>query len=213
MSRAEPTLPEELLLLALDPQRGKPYCSDRYLRYAMAGAVLAELELQGRISASRDRVQVIKPLAPPDPLLAQIMASLPAPDKRGSAGGFGCRGWIRRTGRQVAGLYLDHLVKYGVLRREVHRFLGVFPYVRHPAGPENWSPQVRSRFAAAEAGGFPDRRSRLLAGFAAAIGLGRTIAQGGRASRAAMREAMHAEWAPNAVYRNVRQDKANRSGG
>lgn len=47
MTPAHPglTLPEELLLLALDPQRGKPYCRNRFLEYGMAGAVLAELEL------------------------------------------------------------------------------------------------------------------------------------------------------------------------
>ncbi|MEV8568614.1 GPP34 family phosphoprotein [Streptomyces sp. NPDC051322] len=213
MSQTEPTLPEELLLLALDPQRGKPYCRNRFLQYGMAGAALAELELQGRVTGSRGRVQVTNPLTPPDPLLAQVLATLRAPDKRRFAGGVGTRSWIRRTGRQVEGLYLDHLVKYGVLRRETHRFLGLFPYHRHPAGPDSWAPHARSRFAAAEAAGFPDRRSRLLAGFAAATGLARTIAHGGRPSRAAMRVFVREEWAPQAVHRNVVQDKSNQAGG
>ncbi|HEV7627878.1 MAG TPA: GPP34 family phosphoprotein [Streptomyces sp.] len=200
-------------MLALDPQRGRPYGSNRYLQYGMAGAALAELELQGWIAESGGRLTVIKPLTPPDPLLAQVLAVLPGPGKRRFAGGVSSHGCIRRTGRHVEGLYLDHLVKYGVLRRETHRFLGLFPYHRHPAGPENWSPQVRSRFATAEAAGFTDRRSRLLAGFAAATGLARTIAHGGRPSRAAMRQIVREEWAPKAVHRNVTKDRADRSGG
>ncbi|MFD9503164.1 GPP34 family phosphoprotein [Streptomyces sp. NPDC060035] len=51
-----PTLPEELLLLALDPVRGKPLRSGKFLEYGMAGAVPAELELQGRITEERGRV-------------------------------------------------------------------------------------------------------------------------------------------------------------
>ncbi|WTE38644.1 GPP34 family phosphoprotein [Streptomyces sp. NBC_01618] len=34
----------------MDPQRGKPYCRNRFLEYGVAGAVLAELEFRGRIS-------------------------------------------------------------------------------------------------------------------------------------------------------------------
>ncbi|ROQ82025.1 Golgi phosphoprotein 3 GPP34 [Streptomyces sp. CEV 2-1] len=51
----EPTLPEELLLLAPDPRRGRPYCRSRFLEYAMAGAALAELSLQGWITEERGR--------------------------------------------------------------------------------------------------------------------------------------------------------------
>lgn len=59
------TLPEELLLLTLDPERGKPLCNRTYLRYGAAGAVLAELELQGRIREERGRVQVVNPWTRP----------------------------------------------------------------------------------------------------------------------------------------------------
>ncbi|MFD7948863.1 GPP34 family phosphoprotein, partial [Streptomyces sp. NPDC059744] len=83
MTPAHPglTLPEELLLLALDPQRGKPYCRNRFLEYGMAGAVLAELEFQGRITEQLGRIRVIDPLTPQDPLLAQVLGRLPAPDQ------------------------------------------------------------------------------------------------------------------------------------
>ncbi|MFF8913550.1 GPP34 family phosphoprotein [Streptomyces sp. NPDC015032] len=209
----EPTLPEELLLLALDPQRGKPYCRNRFLEYGVAGAVLAELELHGRIAEQLGRIRVISPLAPQDPLLAQVLGSLPAPGRGGLAGGVGAKGWIRRTGRYVEELCLEHLVGRAVLRRETHRFLGLLPYHRHPAADPALSAAARDRFAAAEAAGFPDRRGRTLAALVSATGLSDTVAQGGRRSRSAMRDLVRDEWTAYAVRQNVRQDKANQGGG
>ncbi|MEU0830844.1 GOLPH3/VPS74 family protein [Streptomyces sp. NPDC056231] len=208
----EPTLPEELLLLALDPRRGKPYCRNRFLEYAVAGAVLAELELHGRIAEQLGRIRVISPLAPQDPLLAQVLGSLPAPDKGGLAGSVSAQRWIRRTGRYVEELCLEHLVGRSVLRRETHRLLGLLPYHRHPAADPALPAAVRERFAAAEAAGFPDRRSRTLAALVSATGLSGAVAQGGWGSRSTMRDLVRDEWTAYAVHRNVRQDKANRSG-
>ncbi|MEV7402188.1 GPP34 family phosphoprotein [Streptomyces sp. NPDC091267] len=207
-----PTLPEELLLLALDPQRGKPYCRNRFLEYAMAGAALAELELQGRIAEQRGQVQVVNPLEPPDPLLAALMRSLPAPGKSRSGSGVAARRWVRHTARQVEGMYLDALVQRGLLRRETRRFLGLLPYHRHPVVAKDLAAQARQRFAAAEQAGFPDHRSRALAALVAAAGLTRFVATG-RGSRGAMRHLVREQWPAHAVHRNVRQDRSNQSGG
>ncbi|MFJ9678106.1 GPP34 family phosphoprotein [Streptomyces sp. NPDC101194] len=209
----EHTLPEELLLLALDPRRGKPYCRNRFLEYGMAGAVLAELELHGRIVEQLGRIRVISPQPPQDPLLAQVLGSLPAPDGGGLAGGVGAKAWIRRTGRYVEELCLEHLVGRAVLRRETHRLLGLLPYHRHPAADPALSAAVRERFAAAEAAGFPDPRSRTLAALVSATGLSGAVAQGGWGSRSTMRDLVRDEWTAYAVRRNVRQDKANQGGG
>ncbi|MEW1690932.1 GPP34 family phosphoprotein [Streptomyces sp. NPDC091265] len=207
-----PTLPEELLLLALDPQRGKPYCRNRFLEYAMAGAALAELELQGRIAEQRGQVQVVNPLEPPDPLLAALMRSLPPPGKSRSGSGVAARRWVRHTARQVEGMYLDALVQRGLLRRETRRFLGLLPYHRHPVVAKDLAAQARQRFAAAEQAGFPDHRSRALAALVAAAGLTRFVATG-RGSRGAMRHLVREQWPAHAVHRNVRQDRSNQSGG
>ncbi|WP_371791051.1 GPP34 family phosphoprotein [Streptomyces sp. NBC_01471] len=213
MSQEEPTLPEELLLLALDPSRGKPFCRNRYLEFGMAGAALAELELRGRISESRGKVTVDQPLLPGDPVLAQVLDLLPAPEKKRGAGGVGSPHWVRRTGRTVEGLYLDHLVDEDVLTRETRRFAGLLPYHRHPAGPRNWSAQARERFVTAEAAGFPDPRGRALAALVSAIGLSRFVARDGGRSRSAMRQLVREEWTAHAVHRAVQRDRASRSGG
>ncbi|TXS37442.1 GPP34 family phosphoprotein [Streptomyces sp. OR43] len=204
-----PTLPEELLLLALDPQRGTPYCRNRVLEYALAGAALAELELQGRVTGQRGEIQVVNPLEPPDPLLAALMRSLPAPGKGRS--GVAAQGWVRRAGQPVGGMYLEAAVQRGVLLRETRRFLGLVPYHRHPAGPQGYAVHVRERYAAAERAGLPDHRSRALAALVAAAGLDPHVPGAGLASRSAMRTLVHELWPAYAVYRNVRRDASDRS--
>ncbi|MFD0023593.1 GPP34 family phosphoprotein [Streptomyces sp. NPDC058382] len=207
-----PTLPEELLLLALDPVRGKPFCRNRFLEYAMAGAVLAELELQGRITEQYGQAQVVNPLEPPDPVLASVMRSLPAPGKSRRGSGVSARGWVRHAGRQVEGMYLDALVERGILRRETHRFLGLLPYHRHPVAAKDLAAQARQRFVAAEQSDFPDHRCRALAALVSAAGLSRVLGTD-RGSRRAMRRLIREQWPAHAVLRNVRRDKARQSDG
>ncbi|RPK75383.1 GPP34 family phosphoprotein [Streptomyces sp. ADI95-17] len=207
----ELTLPEELLLLALDPLRGKPYCAGRSLEYGTAGAVLWELEFQGRVTGQGGRIRVLNPLAPPDPLLAHVLESLSAPGTGGPAGDTDTRRWVRQTGRYVQELCLEHLVRRSVLRRETHRFLGLLPYHRHPAADPALSLAVRDRFTAAEAAGFPDPRGRTLAALVSAVGLSGAVARGGLRQRWAMYNLVTEEWTAEAVHRNVRQDRANRN--
>ncbi|MFJ3701335.1 MULTISPECIES: GPP34 family phosphoprotein [unclassified Streptomyces] len=214
MTDAPLTLPEELLVLALDPARGKPHCRVRFLEYGIAGAALAELELQGRIAEEHGRVVVVNPLDPPDALLAVFLRSLPPPGK----GGFlssrtSARRWVRQAGRRAGGLYLDALVERGVLRRETRRFLGLLPYHRHPAGPASPAEQVWQGFDESRAAGHPDRRGRLLAALAAAVELPAVVRGGDRRTRAAARALVREEWPAQAVHRNVRQDRAARAGG
>ncbi|WP_326592221.1 GOLPH3/VPS74 family protein [Streptomyces brevispora] len=208
-----PTLPEELPLLAVDPQRGRPYCSKRFLDYAMAGAVLAELELQGRITEQRERVQVVSPLEPPDQLPATLMRGLPAPGKGGRGAGASAGGWVRHAGRQVGAMYLDALVKRGILRRETRRFLGLLPCIRHPVVAKDLAAQARHRYAVAEQAGFPDHRGRVLAALVPAADLARFVGATGSPDRTATRRLIHEQWTARAVYRNVRQDKSNQAGG
>ncbi|WP_406392935.1 GPP34 family phosphoprotein [Streptomyces sp. NBC_00887] len=208
-----PTLPEELLLLALDPVRGKPLCSGSVLDYGTAGAVLAELELQGRITEERGRVYVVNPLDPPDPLLAVFLRGLPPPGKSRFRAGRSAKRWVRLSGRHAKGLYLDALVERGILRRETRRFLGLVPYHRHPAGPRDLSAPIRESFAAAGAAGFPDRRDRLLAALAAAVELPSVVRRGERRNRSAMRELARSEWPALAVHHNVIKDRSGQNAG
>ncbi len=81
MTGAPLTLPEELLLLALDPVRGRSLNHRRYLQYGLAGAALADLEEAGRIAVEGgDRIRVTNPLPLGDPVLDGALAALPGPD-------------------------------------------------------------------------------------------------------------------------------------
>ncbi|MFS0696448.1 GOLPH3/VPS74 family protein [Streptomyces nitrosporeus] len=207
------TLPEELLLLALDPVRGKPRCRNRNLEYGIAGAALAELELRGHIRAEGGRVHVVGPLCASDPLLAVLLRTLPAADERRFFSGTSAKGWVRKNAGQAGGLYLDALVGRGVLRRESRRFIGLFPYHRHPAADGDFTARVRQRFPAALAAAPTDLRDRLLVALAAAVELPAALNTGDRPARAAMRSLTKEIWQADAVRRNVAQDKSSAGGG
>ncbi|MEN8653975.1 GPP34 family phosphoprotein [Streptomyces sp. 21So2-11] len=209
------SLPEELLLLGLDPQRGNARVRMRYVEYGVAGAVLAELELGGHVTEERGRIQVINPLAPADPVAAQVLASLPAPGKGQRGKGERTKGWVRSAGRHVTELYLNRLVEQGALRRETRRFLGLFPYHRHPAGPEDVSAAVWQRLAASIHAGSPAGRDRALAALLSATDLANRYFPGfaARATRSTLRHLTREHWPTDAVHRAVKQDKAAANSG
>nr|WP_203611456.1 GPP34 family phosphoprotein [Streptomyces cyaneofuscatus] len=202
------TLPEELILLTLNPGSGKPLCAAASLAYGTAGAALAELELQGRIREERGRVQVVNPLDPADPLLAALLRTLP--QAKGRRSGMRARHWVDNFDKHVRDTYLDSLVERSVLSRETRRFLGLFPSHRHfPVHPD-LVPGVRRRFTLAETAGYPDHRDRLLAALVSAIGLAGELTRNGRPGRTAMKVLRRSEWTASAVHHNV---KRNQSGG
>ncbi len=148
------TLPEELILLTLDPGSGKPLCSAAALAYGTAGAALAELELQGRIREERGRVQVVNPLDPADPRLAALLRTLP--QGKAPRSGMRARRWVADFDRHVRDIHLDSLVERSVLSRETRRVLGLFPYHRHLPVHPDLVPGLRRRFTQAEKAGYPD---------------------------------------------------------
>ncbi|MEX2972804.1 GPP34 family phosphoprotein [Streptomyces sp. C184] len=210
MTLAPLTLPEELLLLALDPVRGRPRNNSRHLQWGLAGAALAELEAAGRLTVERGgRITVVNPLPPGDPVLDGALAALPVPAKQRR--GVPAQRWVQRSGRPVQELCLRRLVARGALRRESRRALGLFPYERFPAGAVDLVGPVRERFAAAPAAGFPDRRSRVLAALVSATDLDRKILAGRehRAARRTMKRLAQEIGAVHAVARAVRADKSS----
>ncbi|MGW1789673.1 GOLPH3/VPS74 family protein [Streptomyces tubercidicus] len=214
MTGAPLTLPEELLLLALEPVRGRFQGNPRYLRYGLAGAALADLEQAGRITVgSGDRITVIQPLPLDDPVLDGALAALPRPDKRGR--GVKAERWVRRAGRPVQELCVRRLEERGALRRETRRALGLFPYERFPSGAVDLAGPARDRFAGARDAGFPDRRSRVIAALASVTDLDRRLPLGRdhRPVRREMKRLARELWMARAVQRAVRQDKAAAEGG
>ncbi|MEU9111981.1 GPP34 family phosphoprotein [Streptomyces sp. NPDC048483] len=211
------TLPEELLLLALDPVRGRPMSNLKYLTYGLAGAALADLEAAGRIAVERgDRVVVINPLPMDDAVLNGALTALPDPGKnRGSS--VKAHRWVRTAARPVHGLCLRRLEERGAVHREARRALGLFPYDRFPAGPVDLTGPARARFRSAIDAHLPDHRSRLLAAYASATDLDTKLLPGGsfRAQRRDLKRLAKQEWTAHAAYHAVQMDKtaASNSGG
>ncbi|MEU0358113.1 GOLPH3/VPS74 family protein [Streptomyces cyaneofuscatus] len=201
------TLPEELILLTLNPGSGKPLCAAASLAYGTAGAVLAELELQGRIREERGRVQVVNPLDPADPLLAALLRTLP--QAKGRRSGMRARHWVDNFDKHVRDTYLDSLVERSLLSRETRRFLGLFPSHRHFPVLPDLVPAVRRRFTLAETAGYPDHRDRLLAALVSAIGLAGELTRNGRPGRTAMKVLRRSEWTASAVHHNVKRNQSD----
>ncbi|MBB5122832.1 hypothetical protein AF335_22160 [Streptomyces eurocidicus] len=205
------TLPEELLLLCFHPEDGRRLCTPGALEYGVAGAVLAELRLLGHVNEQYGRPVVLSPAGPRDPLLAMATASLPAAGARGPK----THRWVREAARHLEEPWLTRLVKLRALRVDRRRFLGVFPYNRYPVGPVDLTTSVRQRFDAARVAGFPDTRSRSLAALVSAAGTAGRLYPGWdmRAERKAMRRLVGADWAAQAVHRNVQRDRADGGSG
>ncbi|MCE4947776.1 GPP34 family phosphoprotein [Streptomyces albulus] len=202
------TLPEELLLLGLDPARGRPLVTGQFLRFGLAGAALADLEAAGRIVERDGRVVVARPLPLGHPVLDGALAALPGPEK--DHRGVRARSWVRRSGGTVHELCVRQLTDRGALRRQARRALGLFPYERFPAGSVDLAGPARARFAAALDAGLPDPRARTLPALAAACDLDRTLLPGNghRAARRTVRRLARTEWTAHAVERAVREAKS-----
>ncbi|UNO41286.1 GPP34 family phosphoprotein [Streptomyces sp. MST-110588] len=217
------TLPEELLLLALDPRRGRVLGHAAYVRYGLAGAALAELEGAGLVTGEPGgRIRVPGPLPPGDPVLDAAFATLPGPGKkrRPGSGGGGARGvraaaWVRGAARTVEAAAWRQLEERGAVRREVRRALGLFPYERHPAGAVDLAGPARARFKAAVGAGFPGPRERLLAGLVAATDLDGKLLPGAafRPVRREMKRLAREQWTARAVRDAVQRDKSADGGG
>ncbi|CAO5242019.1 GOLPH3/VPS74 family protein [Frankia sp. AgKG'84/4] len=149
-------LAEDLLLLALDPERGTPVNSSREpLKVALGGALIAELGLLGLVAEDGRRLAPVGP-PPGDPLLADAHALLATVRGRRAADQLG------RMDRALGGVWgrvVDPLVAAGVLGRRRDRVVLV-PVTHHPVlRPEIRDEVVRRLRAAATGDGPLDPRT------------------------------------------------------
>jgi golgi phosphoprotein 3 len=182
------TMPEEILLLLLDDETGKPVglpgpAGD----LAVVGAILMELALAGRIDTDLDSLTVVDPRPIGDPVLDGVLARLAEPGAARTS-----RGWIQDFAKG-AGLLrtqlLERLVQAGVLRRVEDRFLWVFPERRYPkaeARVEVEAVRARLRHVLLD-DSIPEPRDALLIGLARAASLVPLLVSPDEAVRAAPR--------------------------
>jgi Golgi phosphoprotein 3 (GPP34) len=135
---------EDLLLLVTDDASGKPIVGSTELEHALAGGVLLELALSGRVDVQKgeglwrgDRVVVVDSSRTGDSVLDEALSRIAGrpPRKPESVVGALRKGLRTR-------LY-ERLGDQGILRMEQGRVLGLFPTTRWPAVDSAHERQLR----------------------------------------------------------------------
>lgn len=165
------SIPEEVLLLTLDDETGRPLgVPAQAVALALAGAALMELALAGRLDSDLDRLFLADARPVGDPLLDGVLAQITA-----GPAGQDTRWWMGRLAVGAPAMrqaLLERLVGRGVLRRAEKRRFGFIPDRRYPKADGTAMNATRARLRAVLLEGeMPDARDSLMAGLCAATGL------------------------------------------
>ncbi|MET8835711.1 GPP34 family phosphoprotein [Micromonospora sp. NPDC004540] len=200
-------LTDELVLLAHD-DAGANRLGRPHLDYGLAGAVLLELTLAGRVEVADGRLAVTDPAPTGVPLLDQALAAVAGDRPRKP------KDWIGKLAKGLPDRVLDGLVDAGVLRRESDRVLWVFPRTRYPS-PTGAEPAVetaaRERMVTAVAGDGPvDARTAALLTLTRAVGLDRKLFRELPRERvkARLAEIAAGDWASAATKKAIEETQA-----
>lgn len=195
-------LPDELLLLALDDDRGTRAHANE-LEPGLAGAVLLDLALRGRLDVVDKTVRAIDATSTGDAVLDHALAAIAdAPKLRAP------KWWVTHLQKGVREQVADRLVASGALRRDEQRLLWIFPVTRLPAGDPGPESAVRARLDGAVLQDVtPDDRTAALAALVHATNLRSTVFPGvdRRAVKERLAELAEGQWAAEAVRRAVQE--------
>lgn len=157
-------LAEDLLLLLTDDTTGRLVSSSTEVEPALAGALLVELTLLGRVDVAgpdqevkKGRLVVTDPTLTGEPLLDEALAVITSlVGKRPAAA-------ISKLDGKLRPRLLAGLVEKGVLREEQGKVFWIFPESRWPAEDARHEGEVRSRLETALRTGLPgDERTGAL---------------------------------------------------
>jgi hypothetical protein len=140
------TLVEEFELLSLDDKTGAHLSlPPEALAHGLAGAILADLEMAGRIATSGKFVEVKNSAPTGNPLLDPWLERLAKePERRPIAY------WLSVFSNEKSGIEsatLDHLIARGILKREDKKILWVIGLRRYPTVHNEERVEVRTRLA------------------------------------------------------------------
>jgi golgi phosphoprotein 3 len=165
------TLADEIVVLMLDDDTGsiKPACA-RLANVAVAGGILMELALLGRIDTDLKSLFVVDPKPVGDDLLDPVLAEIAA-DPRTQPSTW----WIERIAtqrRDLTKVVLERLVEAGILCIDERRFLWVFRRRAYPQNTGREEREAKGRVVAVLIDdAVPDPRDTLLLGLADASGV------------------------------------------
>ncbi len=126
------SLPEQIVLLALRDDKGTPAFRASMHRYAIGGAILAELALGGHVridAENRNRVEPVASATLPDPVLEECRASIAGASRRRTA-----TAWVTRFARtrRLRHRVAEGLCRKGILKDTEEQFLLVFSRKVYP---------------------------------------------------------------------------------
>ncbi|GIJ23451.1 GOLPH3/VPS74 family protein [Micromonospora lutea] len=114
-----PTLVEDLLLLLFQPRSGT-IAGENTLFYVLAGAVLADLALNDRVTmVDRSKVKIVEGIAPSDDLLRSAWDYLSEKPR-------GVQTVLAAIGPELRQPVLERLIERGDITREDRNVLGLF---------------------------------------------------------------------------------------
>jgi len=121
-------IPEKFFLLAHHPEKGRLVVSGQYFRYGIAGAILLDLSLDGRIGIENGRIVPRPGNTPSDALKSEVIQMITESARQRRAGF-----WVRRLAFRYT-RYINQiqtgLVGKRLVRIEEARFLGIIPWRR-----------------------------------------------------------------------------------
>jgi Golgi phosphoprotein 3 (GPP34) len=165
------TLADEIVVLMLRDDTGaiRSEC-DSVANIAIAGGVLMELALLGRIDTDLTSLFIVDPKPVGDELLDPALQRIAAePETRSSAW------WIRVLGLHSGDLsakVLERLVQAGILRAEDRQFLWVFSRRAYPPKTGREEREAKTRLVSVMFNDdVPDARDTLLLGLAESTGV------------------------------------------
>lgn len=203
---------EDLLLLTYHDETGKPAVDGTRLEYGLAGALLLELSLQGKVTVAgpgedvkRDRLVVRDSGATGDDVLDHALTLL-ADDE--GAKPKNVLGQLRKGTRDRL---LRRLAERGLLREESGKVLGIFPTTRWPAADASHEAAVRQRLHDVLVTGLePDPRTAALVSLLLAVDAVTKVVPSDdrRAVKRRAKEIADGAWAADAVKKAVQEVQA-----
>ncbi|WP_433161101.1 GOLPH3/VPS74 family protein [Kribbella sp. CA-247076] len=204
---------EDLLLLLYDDESGKPIAGSPGLDYALAGAVLIELTLLGKLDVAgegeqvkRGRLKVLDPSPTGDPVLDERLAYVA--DKPGKRP----KDQLGRLSKKLRDQLLARLAERGVLEADENKVLGIFPVTRWPAKDARHEAEVRAALESVlKVGTTPNERTGALIALLSALNVVPKVvtdAVDKKALKQRAKEIAESDWAADAVKKAVAEMQA-----
>jgi hypothetical protein len=201
-------LAEDLLLLLYDDETGKPITGSPGLDYALAGAVLIELTLLGKVDIAGDgeltkkgRLKVLDATPTGDALLDERLAILSG--KAGSKP----QNLMGKLSKTLRDQVLARLAERGILQADKNRVLGLFPVTRWPAQDARHEAELRLALDnVLKLGAQPDDRTGALVALLHALNVVPKVVTDAidkAALKRRAKEIAESEWAAQAVRQAV----------